>query len=243
MVKRFNKGDIVYWCSREGHEFSVKWGMVDEQFDRSIVYVDYLSPKETRLVNGIPIDEFKSEEKFKKLPKGWSYDTRLYEITNTDELKDIPFDVKDPKSIKELYDKGFIVKDSTIFHGAIEEEITNQGYRLRKTYPMWRRHISSVSIQTHKLYDNYAEAKKEVDENIAELHRQANLSEYDWSVEQIDNTLNRWQALYDISNEQKQEYRDWLLELDKIEDIEVRIYEGEIQWKYWKNKRWSNIGL
>ena len=130
MVKRFNKGDIVYWCNRKGHEFSVKWGMVDEQFDRSVVYVDYLSPKEIRLVNGVPIDEFKSEEKFRKLPKGWSYDTRLYEITCTDELKGIPFDIKDPKSIKELYDKELLVKDSTLFHGVIEAEITNKGLTL-----------------------------------------------------------------------------------------------------------------
>lgn len=243
MVKRFNKGDIVYWCGREGHHFSVKWCMVDEQFDRSIVYVDYLSPKETRLVNGIPIDEFESEEKFKKLPKSWSYDTRLYEITNTDELKDIPFDITNPELIKDLYEKGLLVKDSKLFHGVIEEEITNQGYRLRKTYPMWHRHISYTSIYPDKLYDNYSDAKKEVDENIAELHRQANLTDYEWSVEQIDNILNRWQGLYDISDLDKAEYRDWLLKLDDIEDIEVRLYDGDIQWKYWKNKRWSNIEL
>lgn len=243
MSKRYNKGDIVYWCSREGHKFSVKWGMVDEQFSRDLVYVDYLSPKETRLVNGIPIDEFKSEDKFKKLPKGWSYDTRLFKITSTGELQGIKIDTKDPKCIKDLYDKGYLVEDSKLFHGNIEAEITNQGYRIRKTYPMWCRHISSVSIQPHKLYDNYADAKKEVDENIAELHRQANLSEYDWSVEQIDNTLNRWQSLYDISDLDKAEHRDWLLKLDNIEDVEVRIYDGNIQWKYWKNKRWANIEL
>lgn len=243
MEKRFNKGDIVYWCSRTGHDFSVKWGIVDEQFNRSLVYIDYLSPKETRLVNGIPMDEFKSEEKFKKLPKGWSYDTRLFEVTHTDELKGIPFDIKDPGLIKDLYDKGFLVKDSTLFHGVIETEITNNGYRLRKTYPMYHNHISIISIYPHKLYDNYADAKKEVDENIAELHRQANLSDYDWSVEQIDNTLNRWQGLYDISDIEKQQYRDWLLKLDDVVDIEVRLWEGSIQWKYWKHKRWSSIEL
>ena len=30
--KRFNKGDIVYWCHQCGHEYSVHYGMVDEQF-------------------------------------------------------------------------------------------------------------------------------------------------------------------------------------------------------------------
>lgn len=26
IVKEFNKGDIVYWCNRIGHKFSVHWG-------------------------------------------------------------------------------------------------------------------------------------------------------------------------------------------------------------------------
>lgn len=243
MKDRFNKGDIVYWCSREGHKFSVKWGMVDEQFDRSVVYVDYLSPKETRLVNGIPMNEFKNEDKFNKLPKGWSYDTRLYEITNTDELKGVPFDITSPECIKNLYNEGLLVKDPTLFHGIIDVEINNQGYRLRKTYPMYHSHISSISIYPDKLHDNYADAKKEVDDNIAELHRQADLSDYDWSVEQIDMTLNRWQGLYDVSDLNKTEYRDWLLSMDNIEELEIRLYEGDIQWKYDRLKRWSNIEL
>ena len=243
MKDKFNIGDIVYWCSREGYKFSVKWGMIVDQVRRSLTYIDYLSPKETRLVNGVPIDEFKSEDKFRKLPKGWSYNTRLYEITHTDELKGIPFDVKNPECIKDLYDKGLLVKDSTLFHGVIEEEINNQGYRIRKTYPMYHNHISNISIYPDKLHDNYADAKKEVDENIAELHRQANLSDYDWSVEQLDNTLNRWQGLYDISDLHKADYRNWLLSMDNIEELEVRLVGGDIQWKYDRLKRWNNIEL
>ena len=34
--KRFNMGDIVYWCHREGHEYSVHYGMVDEQFSDAV---------------------------------------------------------------------------------------------------------------------------------------------------------------------------------------------------------------
>jgi hypothetical protein len=31
--------------------------------------------------------------------------------------------------------------------------------------------------------------------------------------------------------------------MSNIEDIETRIYGGEIQWRYWKNKKWNNIEL
>lgn len=75
--KRFKNGDIVYWCHSEGNgRYTVKYGMVDEQFSDAVV-IDYLTARERRLVNGIPIDEFESETKYKKLPKGWTYDTSV----------------------------------------------------------------------------------------------------------------------------------------------------------------------
>jgi hypothetical protein len=84
---------------------------------------------------------------------------------------------------------------------------------------------------------------KKVEDNIAEFHRQANLSDYDWSVEQIDKTLNHWQKFHDESNEKRLEYRNWLLGMKNVEDIETRFFNGEIQWKYWKNKKWNYIEL
>jgi hypothetical protein len=32
-----------------------------------------------------------------------------------------------------------------------------------------------------------------------------------------------------------------LLELKNVEDIETRVYDGGVQWKYWKNKRWKKL--
>lgn len=242
-MKRFNKGDIVYWCHQKGHEYSVHWGMVDEQFSRSVVYVDYLAPKERRLVNGIPIDDFKSESKYKKLPKGWTYNTRLFEITSEDideDRKIYKFDIHNSDDIKDLYDKGLLVKKSTIFDGEIDAEITKEGYKIVKKYPPYRNNITSISIRPDKLYITYKEAEKEVNDNIAEFIRQSELSDYDWSIEQIDKTLKRCYGKTDI---EKKQYRDWLLKMDDIEDIEVRIIGGKIQWKYWNKKRWANIEL
>ena len=42
--KRFNHGDIVYWCNRNGNEYNVKYGRVDEQFSDD-VYIDLLEQK------------------------------------------------------------------------------------------------------------------------------------------------------------------------------------------------------
>lgn len=243
--KRFKQGDIVYWCHQRGHEYSVHWGMVDEQFSDAVV-IDYLAPRERRRVDGVPIDEFQSEQRYRKLPKGWTYNTELFKITYDSLTADeIAFTINytNPETIKEAYEKGFFVKDSTIFHGVIEEDITKEGFRIIKKYPMWQHHIDHTSVRPDKVYFTYEEAKKEVDENVAEFHRQASLSDYDWSVEQIDKTLRLYQRVNDSTDKEVKQYRDWLLALDNVEDIETRMSGCNIQWKYWKNKRWNYIEL
>lgn len=243
----YQNGDIVYWChlNRDGR-YIVEWGMVDQQ-SGDIVYVDYLQQRENRYVNDIPIDDFKSEEGYRKLPKGWTYDTHLYAITTKPREEDEymkTLDLKNPADLKSAYDKGYLVKREKIFTGNIEADITKQGYRIIKSYPMWHNPKPNyVSALCHKVYPTYEEALAEVNANIAELHRQAELSDYDWSVEQIDKELDRWQKIYGHTTELKNQYREWILALDDVEDIEVRVSLGEIQWKYVKNKKWRNIEL
>lgn len=244
MINRFTEGDIVYWCHSHGHEYSVHYGMVDEQFSDAVI-VDYLSPRERRLVDGIPINEFESESRYRKLPKGWDYKTELFSITYepfSEEEKAYKFSKSEPESIKRAYDLGFLVKDKEIFHGQIEAEITKNGFRIRKTYPAWK-HINHVAIRPYKLYRTYDEAAKEVSDNIAEFIRQSELSEYDWSVEQIDKTLSHYKHISDVSDNEVKQYRDCLLSMPCVENIETRVFNGEVQWKYWKNKRWNYIEL
>ena len=245
--KRFNKGDIVYWCHREEYGYSVQYGLVDEQFSDAVI-VDYIVPRERRIIDGIPIDEFKSEERYRKLPKGWTYNTKLFELTNEvlgEEEKEFLENCKinNPKRIKEAYNKGYLVKKAKIFGGNIESEVTNKGFRIVKKWPMFVPYITHVSIRPDKVYFTYEEAKKEADDNIAELNRQAELSEYDWCVEQIDKTLSRFKFYKGLSDEEINQYREWILGLDNIENIETRISGGEIQWRYLNKKRWCNIEL
>ena len=245
--KRFNQGDIVYWCHHKGNaDYSVHWGMVDEQFSDAVV-IDYIVPRERRRVDGIPINEFHSEQRYRKLPKDWTYNTKLFELTwddFTSEEKDSVLDISKPETLKEAYDKGYLVKDNIIFHGVIEAEITKDGFRIVKKYPRESfHHIDHVSIRPDKVYFTYKEAKKEVDENIAEFRRQDALSDYDWSVEQIDKTLDMWKAFNDASDKEVKAYRNWLLDMKDVENIETRLWGNEIQWKYWKNTRWNYIEL
>lgn len=102
---------------------------------------------------------------------------------------------------------------------------------------------NSCSIRPDKVYFTYQEAKAEVEEYLTEFRRQAALSDYEWAVEEIDKTLNHWKKFQDATDEEVNVYRDWLLSMKNVEEIETRISLGNIQWKYEKNKKWNNIVL
>ena len=137
------------------------------------------------------------------------------------------------------------MKRSNIFHGEICSEITKDGWRIHKGYPQdWgiNRTPNHTTVTCSKVYRTYDEAQKEVDEHIAEYKRQAALSDYDWSVEQIDKVLGYYKNIYDLTNSEVKQYRDWILAQDDIENIEVRIHFGNLEWRNWmKHKRWHGI--
>lgn len=249
--KRFNKGDIVYWCDGNINGYHVKWGMVDEQFSDAVC-IDFLERKECRYIDDIPLDEFRKNEynqKYRKLPKGWTYSSELFKVEDRMEpdekkmFKELCTRIDNPESLKKAYDLGLLVKAETKFHGEIEAKITKEGYKVVTKYPMWKEFITRTSVRPDKVYFTYQEAKDEVDANMAELHRQAEMSDYDWAVEQIDKTLRFWKSHLGITEEERKAYMDWLLAMDNVEDIEVRVFGSNIQWKYEKNKKWNNITL
>ena len=140
---RFSKGDIVYWCEREGGKYTVRFGVVEDQYSDG-VYINFLELRERRRIDGIPLDEFRKTchlAKYKKLPKDWSYGTLLYELTSDPWLPEEEQLVKelkitDPKQIKEAYDRGILVEKEKIFKGDIYTDITNEGYKIVTRYPL-----------------------------------------------------------------------------------------------------------
>ena len=47
----------------------------------------------------------------------------------------------------------------------------------------------------------------------------------------------------DSSDKERIKYREWILGMKNVVDIETRIFDGNVQWKYWKNKKWNYIEL
>ena len=180
---RFSKGDIVYWCEREGGRYTVRFGVVEDQYSDG-VYINFLELRERRRIDGIPLDEFRKTchlAKYKKLPKDWSYDTLLYELTSDPWLPEEEQLVKelkitDPKQIKEAYDRGILVEKEKIFKGDIYTDITNEGYKIMTKYSLWGKYEpKSEVVRSDKVYFTCEEAIAERDTKIAELKRQTAL--------------------------------------------------------------------
>lgn len=245
--KEIPVGTVVYYVDKykyktAGRTWGVGFGIVEEHYTTEIC-LQLLEPRDTRRIDGIPIQEFQSHGPWHKLPKGWTYNTKLYRETY-DEVPELSsVDIRKPEDILKAYRSGWLVKvqDNYSISRHVDTEIDSKhGWRIvLKVPPMHPLHRSYISLPFREIYRSYDEAKAVVDAEYAEFDRQAALSDYDWSVEQIDRTLDRWAALYEIEPERKSEARERLLDMKNVEELDTRLSYGGIQWKYEKNRRWN----
>ena len=245
---KFQSGDVVYWVGRHKHspyEYYVDYGIVDEEFSDAVC-VDRLHIRDNRYINDVPYKEFPSVTKWQKLPKGWTYNTELFamEWRNNDWAVLNTLRIDNPEDIKKALELGILVYlkdyDQTVPRSEIDKKL---GWRIRKEHDDSFYVYPHVTLQKDNAFKTYVEAKAVIDAQEAEWKRQSELTDEEWSIEQIDHDLQCWAKIYSKFPEEMQKVRDFLLGMDKIEDIETRVFGGDFQWKYWKNKKWRTIVL
>ena len=245
---KFQSGDVVYWVGRRRHspyECYVDYGIVDEEFSDGVC-VDRLHIRDNRYINDIPYKEFPSVTKWQKLPKGWTYNTELFEMEwrNNDWAVLNTLRIDNPEDIKKALELGILIYlkdyDQTVPHSEVSNKL---GWRIRKEHDNSSYIYPYVTLQKDNAFKTYEEAQAVIDAQEAEWKRQSELTDEEWSIEQIDHDLQRWAKIYSKSPEEVQRVREFLLGMDKIEDIETRVFGEDFQWKYWKNKKWRTIVL
>lgn len=244
-TKKFKKGQVVYFVRqhRSSYEKYVWYGTVADIFSGEVDVTLY-HHKENRLIDGVPYNDVPNVSKWHKLPKGWSYDTVLFELDYEPYDKDaFKGYITKPKDIKLAIEKGYLVPMSEIDQTDIYTEIDkNHGWRLIKQARDWTRYEpSSLTIEKFNLYTTYKEAQAVIDAEVAEFERQAALSDYEWSLEQIDKNLNKAVKFGYITETKRDEFKQRLINTGEIEDIETRVFSGHIQYKKWKNKKWLTM--
>ena len=240
---RFKNGDIVYWHDSHDRYCRIKYGMVDTQFSDAVC-IDLLDWRETRTIEGIRFDLWNPDFKPRKLPKKWTYDTQLFTLGKTDDYNIIDnifrtLDIRNKDAIRKYYDDGYIVK-KTLQHYAYPIAIIEKGtWYLNKKFKTYT--PTTISLEPHMVYDTYEEAEIEMHAYDAERDRIANLSDEEWSIEQITHHIDLWVELYHIPPEEEQRCRRFFAGLDNVEDVETRVSGGTLQWKRCKNKKWMSV--
>lgn len=248
-IPHFEAGEIVYWVEVSGAGVvSTRFGVVNEDFPNVGVSVDFLRGVDCRLINGIPISEFESETRYKKLPKGWSYDTKLFKeserpYTEAEEKAIKACDIKKPETIKAAIEAGAMVTVKSVFGGKVEAEIdSHKGWRIVKKYPTYGNYFrKGATVSHYKLHRDYEGAEEEAKNIRGVFEWQANLSDEDWSRYQINEKLGFYAHMHDKTEHEMNKIRKWLFNLERVEDVEVRVIGGHLEWKYWKNKKWNVI--
>lgn len=238
-------GSVAYYIKKHGFDrWEIDYGLVEMHYPHNITLTMLDVNRTGRTVEGVMYNDFVMTE-WRKLPKGWRYDTKLFEVKwdGAEELKEKwkAIDVTKPDSIIKAYNERTLVKVEENDYGFIDSEIDSKhGYRIVKRYPMFAEpHPWNRSFMWNEVYKDYESAKAVIEQRESELRRISEMTDEEYSIYEYTNTI-------DNAIDLPQEYRDgckrFLSEQDKIEDIVVRRYGGMIQWKYDKNKRWNTIG-
>lgn len=237
--------DIVYYIIGPHFQRTIITCIVSDII-HSQLYIDKLIPKDTRLVNGTPINDFQQTQ-WQPLPKHWTYNTPLYNLTY--EPIDAPsIPLNDKAAIKKALSDGTLIKAVDKLHCIPDVEFdNNRQYRIVLKYDhttAWHDYTIIVH-DPNRLFLSYEAAQLVLKREAIELDRQARLTDEEWSIEQIDHTLNHWAKLYGVPSKEKEAYRDYILALPNIEDVAVRLYCGHLEWKYDSRRRpgWTEIIL
>lgn len=236
-------GTVVFYIHQHGMKREVKWGVIADRYPHNVV-LELYDVFERRTINGIPYDEFVPDERYQKLPKGWTYNTRLF----TQEYRKIPSEmgaalrklaITCPQNIQRAIDVGYFVPVRTIDYSHIDVDYQkSQGFRLIKTMYRDEHHPTNLTFAWNEIYADYRDAAESVRQHEEEMLIEAEMGDLEWSVYEIDHNLNRAAGM---SESDRIKCHDFLLSMDNVEDIETRVCGGYIQWKYCNNKKWNSI--
>lgn len=150
----------------------------------------------------------------------------------------------DKEKTRKAYEAGLLIGERIYSPPHLTSKIDRDGWCIDRDYPAYApdRH-SAMTLEKNLVFEDYdsaAEKKAEID---AEYARIASLTDEEWSIEQIQHTLDHAATYHMIDPERKKEYVDKIVSYGNVSDIETRAFSGDIEWKYEKEKRWKRVVL
>lgn len=224
---------VCYYVERGFNgKLYVSYGMYEYEKMYGGHKVSRLKAPEIRLINGVPFDDFQSETEFKKVPKGWTYSTDLYTVTeNLDKKEKINAAMKGryftcPSDLQWLFDNGYLVKMENV-EPIIEPEFNHDTYRLRKKYPAWTQCYGSHNDRyPDEVFETYEAAEKRMHEIMEENYKRSVKCALLDFYEDLEWVLEKYEAEH--GGREIAKIKQNILARPHLEDIMFRYYKGDI---------------
>ena len=240
-IRRLREGDVVYYAEFDPglNKYRALPGVFSYEH-LGWLNIEIIDIPCFRMINGVSVDRFESEKEWRKLPRGWTYNTKLFEDEWCPPKKWTEWaekaDMTDPKLIRRALDVGKLVLKRNRFLGNIEAEISNGMYRIVKKAPWWSSSHVSVSLLPMDVFFDYESAKARAEEIKGERERLNRMSDEDWSRLEIEKMLMR------VPESKRQKYREKLFSLPDLWDVEVKSLGDDLVWRYFtKRSAWAPI--
>lgn len=251
--------------------YRVDVGMVyDDCFWNNEVKISLLVPKEDRLVNGVSWNEFKTPTKVMPLVSN-DRKLKPYEIYNkyvhiahektSVFYKDIDISNRD-EIVKYVLSKDLIplVERDNSYISLICENNGKDYYLTREYDKYFNPYIYVPKYCNQFVWENddklyysdifsvgfdYNKIKVLCDNlnKLQELHKEKidNMTELDFVIEEINDVCGKYNKIYCDDIYYTQAVKQWLLAKKNADKLCVRLYCGDIQWKYEQNSKWQKV--
>ena len=233
----FKNGDVVWYVEYGTNK--IVCGLVNDVTRREI-WVEPLYLQTITYINGKPAERYVFPTRWRKLPKGWKYDAVLADIKYRHPKSESEYSCSSNESVLKAIEDGVLVRERDMKDIKLQTEITKDGWRITKDILNHTYRPSYVSLLEDKVFESYDSAKKALDNYLAELKRQSELTDEEWLIEQIDKVLRRGIDIGVITEDEAKSYRERLLDLE-LKNLDVRLTSSGVQWKYEKKKNWSSM--
>ena len=226
------QNQVCYYIEDNQFGMHVSYGIYEYEKMYGGHTVSRLKAPEIRLINGVPFDDFQSEKEFKKVPKGWTYGTNLYTVTEDLEKKEKVNAamkgryIKNPSDIQWLFDNGYLVKMENV-EPIIESEFDHNTYRLVKKYPAWTQCYGSHNdAYPNEVFKTYEAAEKRMNEIKEIRHRKAVECALLDFYDDLEWVLEKYEAEH--GGREIEKIRQKILARPHLYDTMFRYYNGEI---------------
>lgn len=124
-------GSVVWYLKNTRGRKEIRFGTVDSYYTYEVC-VQLYDFCERRMIDGVPVERIETPTRWRKLPKGWTYSTELFKLTERP-FSNVKFNLSNSEDIIKAIEQGILVpaqeRDYCHFEDVIDKA---NGWRIER---------------------------------------------------------------------------------------------------------------